>query len=97
MSIHLVQSGIANLLTMFPDCGFEQAEIDRYNRITQFEWERMRDFLVLHYNATGRDDSAFWNDCLIMSVPDGLADKIALFKSRGHCAAAPAGLSAVCC
>ena len=83
-SIHLVQSGIANFMAMFPDRGFEQAEIDRYNRVTRFEWERIRDFLVLHYNATEREDSAFWNYCRTMSIPDYLADKIALFKSRGR-------------
>jgi tryptophan 7-halogenase len=83
-SIHMIQSGIANLMTMFPDQGFEQAEIDRYNRLVREEAERVRDFLVLHYNATRRTDSPFWDYCRTMPIPDGLAEKYELFKSRGR-------------
>ncbi len=47
------------------------------------EYDRIRDFLVLHYNATERDDTPFWNHCRTMQVPDSLAEKVALFKERG--------------
>ena len=83
-SIHLVQSGIAKLLTMFPDQGFEQADIDRFNRVTAEEYEQVLDFLVLHYKVTQRDDSEFWRYCANMSIPERLAEKIALFESRGR-------------
>jgi tryptophan halogenase len=83
-SIHLVQSGIAHFLTMFPDRDFDPAEIDRFNRISTFEWERVRDFLVLHYKATERDDSEFWRYCRNMSVPEYLSEKIRLFESHGR-------------
>ncbi|WP_031553923.1 tryptophan halogenase family protein [Parvularcula oceani] len=83
-SIHLIQSGIAKLLQMFPDRGFEQADIDRYNRVTTFEFERIRDFLILHYHATQRDDSPFWDYVREMSIPDYLEDKMRLFRSHGR-------------
>jgi hypothetical protein len=83
-SIHLVQSGIAHLLANFPTLTFEQAEIDRYNRVIAYEYERVRDFIVLHYNATQRDDTELWNYCRTMSIPDSLQEKYDIFRSRGR-------------
>jgi len=83
-SIHLIQHGIAKLLQMFPDKSFNEADRKRYNRITYFETEQIRDFIILHYKATQRDDSAFWNYVRTMDVPDFLAEKFELFKSYGR-------------
>lgn len=83
-SIHLIQSGISKLLQMFPDRSFRQADIDRYNRVTTFEYERVRDFIILHYHATQRDDSEFWNYVRTMTVPDYLQDKMDLFRGYGR-------------
>lgn len=83
-SIHLVQSGIARLMAFFPTRGFDQAEIDRFNRDTAQEYVDIRDFLVLHYKATERDDSAFWRYCRTLATPDGLRDKLAMFRSNGR-------------
>jgi tryptophan halogenase len=83
-SIFLIQTGIARLLTMFPDRAFEPADAERYNRVMQFEYERIRDFLVLHFKATERNDTPFWDYCRMMGVPDSLEEKIRLFESRGR-------------
>ncbi len=83
-SIHLVQSGIARLMAFFPTRGFDQTEIDRFNRDTAREYLDIRDFLVLHYKATDRDDSAFWNYCRTLEPPDGLREKLAMFRSNGR-------------
>ena len=48
------------------------------------EFERVRDFLILHYVATTRDDSAFWNHVRTMPIPDSLAEKLDLFRKRGR-------------
>ncbi|PHR92911.1 MAG: tryptophan halogenase [Robiginitomaculum sp.] len=82
--LHVIQSGISSLLQMFPTREFNQIDIDRYNRITTFEFERIRDFIILHYHATQRDDTDFWNYTRTMSIPDYLVDKMAVFKSQGR-------------
>jgi tryptophan halogenase len=79
-----VQAGIAQFMTLFPDRDFSQAEVDRYNRIMIWEYERIRDFIVLHYKATERDDSPFWNYCRNMPVPDFLQQKFDIFLDRGR-------------
>ena len=83
-SIWLVQSGLSRLMTMFPDRTFQQADIDRYNRIVAYEYEIVREFLVLHYNATERDDSEFWNYCRTMEIPDRLKEKYEVFRAHGR-------------
>ncbi len=82
-NIHLIQTAIQRMVSLFPSAGFDAADIDEYNRQTQFEYERIRDFIVLHYKATRRDDSPFWNHCRHMAIPDTLQHKMDLYASRG--------------
>jgi tryptophan halogenase len=82
-SIHLIQVAITTLLELFPHRGCEQADQDEYNRVMDLEFERIRDFLVLHYHANQRDDSEFWKDRRDKPIPDSLAWKMELFRERG--------------
>jgi tryptophan halogenase len=83
-SIHLVQQGVVNLMSLFPDRGFDQADIDQYNRFCAADFERIRDFIVLHYHATRRSDSPFWDYVRTMDIPETLAQRIALFRSHAR-------------
>lgn len=83
-SIHLISTGVAKLLATFSLRGVSEVQRNTYNRLTLKEYSRIRDFLILHYNATKRDDSDFWNHCRTMEIPDTLKEKIDLFKWNGQ-------------
>jgi tryptophan 7-halogenase len=83
-SIHLIQAGISRLMNLFPDRNFDDAERDEFNRQMESAYDGIRDFIILHYKATARDDSEFWNYCRTMSIPDSLAHKIELFRTKGR-------------
>ncbi|HVJ00757.1 MAG TPA: tryptophan halogenase family protein [Sphingomonas sp.] len=83
-SIHLIQSGIFRLMALFPDRNFAPVEIDAYNRWLIDEYENVRDFVVLHYHASTRSDSDFWNYCRTMDIPDSLVARLELWRGKGR-------------
>lgn len=91
-SIYLIQEGITKLLELFPQSPNYGARAAEYNTQMDLEFERVRDFLVLHYHATERDDTAFWRYMQNMEIPASLAEKIELFRTRGRVTAYDQGL-----
>jgi tryptophan halogenase len=47
-------------------------------------FEDVRDFIILHYKANRREDSDFWAYCRAMDLPDSLAWKLELWRSKGR-------------
>jgi tryptophan 7-halogenase len=83
-SIHLVQSGIGRLLNLLPrDLSNLDTARSSFNRLSEIEWQRVRDFLVLHYVANERVGDPFWDHCRKMEIPPTLAEKIELFREAG--------------
>ncbi|MDR7272939.1 tryptophan halogenase [Pelomonas saccharophila] len=83
-SLHLIQSAVLRLIDLFPSDGLEPADITEYNRQTAAEMASVRDFIILHYKLTRRDDSAFWRHCRAMAVPESLQARMNLFASHGR-------------
>lgn len=83
-SLHLVTTGINKLIALLSLDGITQVQEDAFNRLTGKEYARIRDFLILHYNSTTRDDSPFWNYCRNMPVPESLTEKVELFRQNGQ-------------
>ncbi len=83
-SIHLVQSGIGRLLNLLShDLSDVAAARASFNRLSEIEWRRVRDFLILHYVANERVGEPFWDHCRAIALPDTLAEKIAIFRETG--------------
>ncbi len=84
-SIYLAQMAITYLIELFPEDGqIDPRDRDEFNRLVDMEYDRVRDFLILHYHATTRDDSEFWNHVRTMTVPDSLAEKMELWRKAGR-------------
>jgi tryptophan halogenase len=83
-SIYLIQQAITFLVELFPESRVSPVDRDEFNRLIDLEYDRIRDFLILHYHATTRSDSPFWDYVRTMRVPDSLAEKIELFRRRGR-------------
>ena len=91
-SIYLVQAAITQLVELFPYGRIDPADRDTFNRLVDLEYDRIRDFLILHYHATDREDSSFWNHVRTMEVPDSLHEKIELWRSEARVARYSQGL-----
>ncbi|MDJ0643155.1 MAG: tryptophan 7-halogenase [Erythrobacter sp.] len=83
-SIHLIQTSLARLLTHFPDKRFNPSDREAFNSRTLREYELVRDFLVLHYTETRRDDTPFWRHCRSIERPAELERRIAQFRDGGR-------------
>ena len=83
-SIHLIQEGITALLELFPDSQMRQADQDEYNQRMDLQFDRVRDFLLLHYVATQRDDGEMWRYFKTLTLPDSLQEKIDAWLGRGY-------------
>ncbi len=83
-SIHLIQQGMIRLMQLFPHEGIKQSDVDEYNKHSQSEIEYIRDFIILHYKVTNRQDTPFWRHCKDLDIPESLADRIRLFRETGR-------------
>ena len=83
-SIHLIMMGVTRLMQLFPFNGISQTFIDQYNLLAKVELEKIRDFIVLHYNATEREDTPFWQYCKHMQIPESLRGRLQMFIETGH-------------
>jgi tryptophan 7-halogenase len=83
-SIHLVQSVLDKLIAFFPSAGLSAPDVDAFNEQVDFEYTRIRDFIILHYHLNQRTDSPFWTACREMAVPESLTRRMALYRQHGR-------------
>ena len=83
-SINIIENAVGWLLQYFPDRDFRPELADEFNRLVSQRYEFVRDFIILHYKVTNRDDSEFWRYCANMAIPDSLQHQIDLFRETGR-------------
>lgn len=79
-SIHLIQSALARFVDHLPVRANLGVNSGEFNRLTKIEYERIRDFIVLHYFKSGRRESEFWRQVSSLAPPDALAYKIEVYQ-----------------
>ena len=82
--LHTLGFGLFNLLDHFPDRQFDAANIASYNAVIAEDMERNRDFVVLHYHVSRRDDAPFWQQRVRAAVPETVAARVAMYRATGR-------------
>ncbi len=83
-SIHLITTALVRLMRLFPFNANFAHLARRYNEESKFEMEEVRNFIILHYHQTFRDDSEFWNYYRTMEIPDSLEHRLDIFRENGY-------------
>ncbi|WP_331351926.1 tryptophan halogenase family protein [Cellvibrio sp. UBA7671] len=83
-AIHLVYKGLVNFIRQFPDKDFDPLLEQQFNARMDKDYLEVRDFIILHYCTTLRDDTDFWRRCKTMEIPKSLTEKLAMFRQRGQ-------------
>lgn len=82
-SIALVETAIEKIRHSFLRPYFTQAEVDQFNELTAQEYDRVRDFIILHYALNQRIGESFWDECRAVVIPQTLQKKVEAFTSKG--------------
>ena len=82
-SIYLIQVAIMQLIPLLPGKDIDPRLRDEFNRLMDLQYERIRDFLILHYKLNRREDAEIWRYCAAMDVPESLTRKLELFRHSG--------------
>ena len=83
-SIHLIQSAITRLLTVFPGEPIDPKVVAGFNARAAEEFEVIRDFLVLHYWANQRNGEPFWDRMRGLELGETLRQRIAEFEAANQ-------------
>lgn len=81
---HLISNALSNLLDCFPDRDFDPATIASFNAVVADDYDSIRDFVILHYAAARRDDTPFWQQRAQATLPESLAQRLALYRATGR-------------
>ncbi|WP_337244612.1 tryptophan halogenase family protein [Luteimonas sp. gir] len=82
-SLHLTISAVVRLIQLFPFEGISPTLVELFNAVSRAEMEHVRDFIILHYHATQRDEP-LWAACRDMALPPSLEARLQAWRERAH-------------
>jgi len=83
VQLHLLYTGVAYLVSLFPVSRTDMPEADVYNAKMQAHAIGLRDFQVSHYALNRRYDEPLWDRARDTEAPATLVRKLELFARRG--------------
>jgi tryptophan halogenase len=81
--IHFIQKAVTTLVDYLPDRDFNDALRHAYNAKMAAVYDEVRDFILLHYVLTQRDEP-FWRDARNAPMPDTLRETLAVYDETGR-------------
>jgi len=83
-SIFLIQAAVVDLINLMPTkaTGMDPRLSAEFNRLFEIQYDRVRDFLILHYRLNQRVGQPLWDHVRTMPIPASLEEKLALFEGR---------------
>jgi tryptophan halogenase len=81
--IFFIQRALDELIACFPDTRFNEALARTYNQRLADVYDEVRDFVILHYVLTQREDTSFWHDSRNIPVPDSLRARRDFYQANG--------------
>jgi len=80
--IFFIQHGIEQLVKHFPDQRWDPKLVEDYNNRVAHVVDGVKEFLVMHYRAAGRQDTPYWKEAKIRQIPDGLQERLDIASSH---------------
>lgn len=81
-AIHLVIGSMFRFLDHFPRNKNLETVRQAYNARGIREIEEIRDFIIMHYSTSKRDDTEFWRYVTNMEIPDSLKAKLEIYDNQ---------------
>lgn len=79
--IYFITAAIYQLAKHFPDKGFDQVLVDRFNREIEIMFDDSRDFIQAHFSFSPRDDTPFWKANKQLALSPDITEKIAMYRA----------------
>lgn len=83
-SIALIETAVERVGILLKKGTYSMKDVNAFNEVSILEYERVRDFIIYHYKASGRSDTRFWKTVRGLDIPESLKTKVEAYKKNGE-------------